>query len=402
MLTVLSLQEAKSCLIRSFPFRAEEEYVPLLESRDRVLSAPVRASSDVPAFSRSSVDGYAVSASDTFGCSASLPALFDLAGEVRMGSLPGFSLRSGECAYVPPGGALPGGSDAVVMIEQTESYAGGTVAVSSPVAPGKNVIFSGDDIRAGTELLGAGIRIRSREIGVLSAMGIREVPVRRRLRVAVFSTGNELIPADQVPFPGQIRDINGPMLVSMCEKLGADTAFGGILPDTESVFSEAVCGALDHSDLVLLSGGSSAGKADLTETLMRKTGTLLFHGISVKPGKPTLAADIHGKPVIGLPGHPVASYFVFLLLVRELIASMTGETAVRRTQECVLSQAVPSNHGREELVPVRILGGTAYPVISKSALISVLAGTDGYLSIPAGTEGLSAGQQVSITLWEDL
>ena len=402
MLTVLSLSAAKSLLLETFSRPVLAEMVPVSACSGRILSGSVPAAADVPDFSRSAVDGFALSASETFGCSPSLPALFLQTGEVRMGVLPGFRLNPGECAYIPTGGALPEGSDAVVMSEQTEAYPGRTIAVSSPVTPGKNVVPAGDDIRAGQDLLHAGIRLSSREIGMLCAAGVPEVSVSRQLRITVFSTGDELVPADRPACPGQIRDINGPMLVSMCRKLGAQTSFGGILPDKESVFFSSLSDAVSRSDLVLLSGGSSAGKADLTERFMLQSGKLLFHGLSIKPGKPTLAADIRNTPVIGLPGHPAAAYFVFLVLVRDLIASMTGEAVIRRTLSCILSQAVPSNHGREELIPVRILNGSAFPVISKSALISVLSGTDGFLTIPAGTEGLSAGQTVTITLWEDL
>lgn len=399
MLNVISLEDARNILLDTFgPFQFGEERVLLEEATGRVLARPVFVSEWVPGFTRSSMDGYALRAADTFGCGEALPAQLTLIGEVYMGKDPDFTVQSGQCAYIPTGGKLPPGADAVVMVEHTEDYRDGTVGILSPCAPGAHLIFRGDDVTPGQQLLPAGHRLRSKDIGALAAIGVVHVAVRRRPTAAVISTGDELVPPEQTPQGGQVRDVNGPMLVSSLEEFNCKVETFDIVSDDPALLRRTVAQAVRDCDLVLLSGGSSVGSRDASRQVLEELGHVLFHGIAVKPGKPTLLGDVNGVPVFGLPGHPVAAWFLFRLLVAELLQVWTGRTPEDRTVHLPLAQAVPSNHGREEYVLVRISEGHAVPLGSKSGLITALTRADGYLQVPRDTEGLSAGTAVPISL----
>lgn len=317
-----------------------------------------------------------------------------------MGEACALTLSAGECLAVPTGGALPQNADAMVMLEDTERLGAATVAVLKPAAPGRHVIFAGDDVRRGEAVLPMGRRLMARDIGTLAAMGIAKPLVVKRPRVAILSTGDELVPPAETPRLGQMRDVNGPMLAAMCASVGAQARFFGIVPDDESALTDAVRTAAQQADLVLLSGGSSVGARDAAEQVFGGLGTVLFHGLAMKPGKPTIAASIGGIPVLGLPGHPVAAYFVFQLLVRPLLNRMQGAAETPLTETATLSLAIPSNHGREEYVPVRLMDGQAVPMMTKSGLISTLARADGYVRIPRDCEGLGRGDRVTVYRWE--
>lgn len=400
MLHVMTLQEANALLTRRFPGVTAEEEIPLACASGRVLAQDIVAKADVPGFVRATVDGYAVRAADTFGCSESIPALLTQIGEARMGEPAALTLLPGQCAAVPTGGELPRHADAMVMLEETDDFGGGTVAVMKPSAPGRHLVFAGDDVHAGDVVLRAGARIRQKDIGVLAALGYAHVPVRRMPRVAVLSTGDELVGVSETPVRGQVRDVNGPMLAAQCAAVGAEARHVGIIRDDEAALARAISEAVRESDMVLLSGGSSVGVRDAAAKLIGALGELLFHGLSVKPGKPTMCGDIGGKPVFGLPGHPVAAYFICHLLVRPVLIRMLGTDEQPVTEQACMTRAIPSNHGREEYAAVRLQNGTATPVMSKSGLISALSGADGYVCIPRDTEGISRGEQVTVFRWE--
>lgn len=402
MLSVLTLAQANELLAQTIAgVPLEKEEVPLKEAAFRILYEEIRSGETVPGFSRSTVDGYAVRAQDTFGCSASIPALLTLSGRVSMGELPGLSLSPGECAYVPTGGALPRHGDAVVMLEYAEEL-GNLVALEKSAAPGQGVIFAGDDVKAGQRVLSKGTRLTGREIGALAALGITRVPVVKRPRVTVLSTGDELVAPEEKPGPGQIRDVNGPMLAAMCREMGAVVACPPIVRDQEALLHRALKAAEADSDLILLSGGSSVGVRDEAAKVIASLGELLFHGLAVKPGKPAMGGRIGSKPVIGLPGHPVAACMLCRLMVFPLLAGMQGIEIRDMMVQAVLAVNLPSNHGREEYIPVRLEGGTAVPVMGKSGLIMTLADTDGYLRIPKDAEGLSGGDPVNVYRWETM
>lgn len=399
MLNVITLEEAKRLLSDTFgSWKPEAEVVSLDCAAGRVLARPVEAKEFVPGFDRSTVDGYALRAADTFGCGESIPALLSLVGEVRMGETPDVTVQPGQCAYIPTGGCLPTGADAVVMLEYAEDYGDGTVGIQSPCAPGAHLIFRGDDTAPGKELLPAGKKLGAKEIGALAAAGVGSVSVLAPPRASVFSTGDELIPVEQAPAPGQVRDVNGPMLAAALEELGCRVCRRELLRDDPELLRRAISQACGDSDMVFLSGGSSVGVQDAAYRVLSELGTVLFHGLAVKPGKPTLLADVGGVPVFGLPGHPAAAWFLFRLLAVPWICGCTGRELPGRETAAALDASLPSNHGREEYVLVRLKDGRAIPLWNKSGLITSLSQADGYLRIPRDAEGISAGSRVTVTL----
>jgi molybdopterin molybdotransferase len=400
MLHVLPLDEAINLLAETArKNEAQSEQIPLSNAAGRVFAADVESDFDLPAFDRSAVDGYAVLAADTFGASSAQPALLRLAGEVRMGELADFEIGAGTCGAVWTGGALPHGADAAVMIEETERLPGGFVAMESSVAPGRNVVFRGDDARAGQTLLPKGTRLSARDIGLLAAFGFARVLVQNKPRVNILSTGDELVDPSETPAGAQVRDINGPMLAAACEDNGAETRFLGRVPDDEETLLDVMRGACSDCNLLLLSGGSSAGAKDAAARCLEKLGQIFFHGLALKPGKPAFAGRVGDTLVIGLPGHPSAAYLVFHALVKPILAALAGESPRVRTSPAALTQAVSSNHGREELLLVRLDEEQAEPVPSKSGLVLPLTRADGYVRIPRDTEGLAKGARVDVFLF---
>jgi len=284
------------------------------------------------------------------------------------------------------------------MLENTEEYRTGMIGIQRPVAPGNNVLFKGDDVSVGDMVLNAGTKLTPHDIGILSALGYYEVSVLAKPIVGVISTGDELVDANQAPGSGQVRDINTPMLIAAATSFGACAINCGLIRDNEKAMRTAIRQAVKLCDIVLISGGSSAGVRDLTARVIESEGELLFHGIAIKPGKPTILGVIDGKPVFGLPGHPVAAYLIAELFVHQLIVKLMGADYKRHTTAARLSHAVSSNHGRAEYIAVRLdQKGTAYPIKSKSGLITSLAGVDGYICIPRDCEGLAEGAEVIVT-----
>ena len=379
------------------------EAVPYTEAAGRVLAEDICASEYVPAFDRSTVDGFAVHAKDTFGCSDSIPAILKNTQEILMGQAAGFALEEGCCAPIPTGGELPEGADAVQMIEYTEDYRDGTTGILKPAAPGHNVILKGDDVYPGKPVLPAGRRLTPQDIGALAAMGVVEVPVVRRMNVGILSTGDELVSPEQTPGPGQIRDVNSSLLSALMVRLGASPAVYGIVPDQEDLLGRKMEEAVGACDLVLMSGGSSVGVKDAACRVIEARGEILFHGIAMKPGKPTLFGKIGSCPVIGLPGHPVAAFFITHIFVRRLLAQLGGYALRDIPVMARLSESVEANHGRAQYNGVFLEREdgrlTARPIRGKSGLITTLAGSDGYFCIPRDCEGLPAGAEVAVTLY---
>lgn len=405
MLHVKTPDEALAIIQSAFsPLDRPPELVPLGAALGRVLARDITADAYVPDFHRSTVDGYAVRAADTFGCSDALPAQLTLAGAVRMGQAAGLTLAPGTCAAVPTGGEVPQGADAVQMLELCEDYGDGTIGVLKSVAPGHNLIYRGDDVKPGDRVLPAGRRLEPQDIGALAALGVAQVPVVPPVRVGVLSTGDELVPPDQAPGPGQVRDVNGPLVCALLAQAGARAAHLGIVPDREDLLRQAVEDALADFDLVLLSGGSSVGEKDAACRVMGALGEVLFHGIAMKPGKPTLLGRTGaGKPIVGLPGHPVAALFCTHLFVCPLVARLEGRTLRRRQVSARLTEGVSANHGRAQYNGALLREGPegleAVPIRGKSGLITTLAGADGYFCIPRDCEGFPAGTQVSVTIF---
>ena len=404
MLTVKTPEEVYEIIRTQFDQVLDRtEMVPYTEAAGRILAKDICASEYVPAFDRSMVDGFAVHAKDTFGCSDSIPAILQNTQEILMGQAADFVLEEGCCAPIPTGGALPKGADAVQMIEYTEDYKDGTTGILKAVAPGHHVVLKGDDVYPGKPVLLAGRKLTPQDIGALAAMGIVEVLVVRRLRAAILSTGDELVAPEKTPGPGQIRDVNSSLLFALLTQFGVRPVAYGIIPDQEELLLQKVEEASRECDLVLLSGGSSVGVKDAACRVIEARGEILFHGIAMKPGKPTIFGKIGSRPVIGLPGHPVAAFFITHIFVRKLLAQLGGYTLREVPVMARLSESVEANHGRAQYSGVfleekegRMM---ARPIRGKSGLITTLAGSDGYFCIPRDCEGLPAGAEVPVILY---
>lgn len=399
MLDVITVEQAWGILINRFGGDTAPKRIPLEECWNKVSGETVSATGYVPDFNRSMVDGYAVKAADTFGAGEAIPALLRVSEAVEMGCLPERMLAQKECCAVPTGGAVPEGADAVVMVEDTQMLPDGTLCIYKPAAPGNHMVYRGDDIKPGDSLLVKGERIGARQIGALAAMGIDSVTVEAGLSVGVISTGNELIAHSQKATPGKIRDINGPMLSAALNEMGIHVVSYGIIPDEGEVLEATVGRAVSECDAVILSGGTSVGEKDEAERILSHLGSLLWHGLAVKPGKPTLAAEIEKKPVIALPGHPMAAYFMWTVLVRPLFAKWLGQEVVDTVCRCRIRERVSSNNGREALVPVAVSDGEAEPIRGKSGLITILLRADGYIRIARDCEGLEAGEPVDVIMF---
>ena len=403
MLQVKTPEEVLCLIHDKFrPVSELTEFVPISAAAGRILSEDIIAEEYVPDFNRSTVDGYAVRAADTFGCSDAIPAILSLQGEIRMGEDAGFALLRENCAYVPTGGALPEGADCAVMLEYTEDYGDGTIGILKPGAPGMNVIFRGDDVYPGKVVLQAGRVLTAQDIGALAAVGKTSVPVSRRLNVGIISTGDELVPPEQKPLPGQVRDVNTALLSALLTEQGAEVHSYGIIVDDEDLLRETVTRAVQECDAVLLSGGSSVGVKDASCRIIESLGELLLHGIALKPGKPTIMGRSGNKPLIGLPGHPVAAFVVARLFVVPLLDRLAGRERPLWSVTAELSESVGANHGRAQVNPCRLIRQDgrvlALPIRSKSGLITQLAGADGFFCIERDCEGLPKGAPVQVYL----
>ena len=403
MLEVKTPEEVLRLIEKEFKPLGQTESVPLSAALGRVLAEPITAQEYVPDFDRSTVDGYACRAADTFGCSDAIPAILNLAGEVLMGQGADFALSRDSCVYVPTGGAIPKGADCAVMLEYTEDYGDGTVGIMKPGAPGMNLIFRGDDVFPGKEILPAGRVLTAQDIGALAAIGRISVPAARRVKVGVISTGDELVPPDKTPGPGQVRDVNSTLLTAMLEAFGAEAVSYGIVVDDEALLRRKMQDAARDCDAVILSGGSSVGVKDAACRIIESMGELLLHGIAIKPGKPTILGKAGNKPLIGLPGHPVAACFVAQLFVLPLLGRLMGRKREEYTVTAELTESLGANHGREQINACHLNweGGKllASPIRSKSGLITQLAGADGYFIISRDCEGLPKGAQVHVYLY---
>ena len=404
MLTVMTPEELLTLIANTFaPLDRSPETVGLDRALGRVLAREILAEEYVPGFDRSTVDGYALRGADTFGCSESIPALLTCEGALEMGKEPAFAVGPYQCAAIPTGGALPEGADAVQMVEHTEDYGGGEIGIVKSVPPGANLIFKGDDVKPGDLVLPKGRRLEPQDVGALAALGVTQVPVVPRLRVGLISTGDELVPPEQDPGPGQVRDVNGPLVAALLAQVGAEPVPLGIVPDREELLREAVEKALETCDCVVLSGGSSVGEKDAACRVMASLGEVLCHGVAMKPGKPTLLGKAGGKPILGLPGHPVAALFTAKLFLIPLLARLEGRTWAERTVSARLAQTVPANHGRAQYTGVTLEekpdGLWAVPIWGKSGLITTLAGADGFFCVPRDREGIQAGESVEVSLF---
>lgn len=418
-LTLRTAEEAWAIFTGAFTPIVQVERCPVAGALGRVLAQDLRAPHDLPTFVRSTVDGYAVAAADTHGASAGAPAYLDVVAEAPMGAAADFALGPGEAALVHTGGMIPAGADAVVMLEHTNRIAapmfGGQprqpdfvaygIEVARPVAAGENCIQPGEDVRRGEQILPAGHTLRPQDIGGLLALGVTEVPLARQPRVGIVSQGDEVVPPEQEPASGQVRDINSYTLAGLTTQAGGLPLTYPIAPDQQEALDAAVRRAYDDADIVVITAGSSVSYRDLTASAINKLGApgVLVHGVAIRPGKPTILAVCAGKPVFGLPGNPVSCINIFGHFVVPTIRLLLGapRLAPRRTL-ARLARNIPAGSGRADFVRVRLEerdGETwAVPVFGKSNLIFTLVRSEGVVAVPLNANGIPAGELVTVTL----
>lgn len=408
-LTLLSPDKAKEVWLNQLPeWNGAGQMVDLKDCLDRVLTHSIMSQEPLPAFNRSSVDGYALKARDTHGVSESLPGYLRLIGEVPMGGVPNFVIAKGTCAVIHTGGMLPEGADSVVMLEHVQPINQGEVEVHKAVAENENVVCTGEDVAVGETVLTAGWRLRPADIGGLAALGFDRVEVVSRPRVGILSSGDEVVPITAKLNPGQVRDVNSYSIGALVERLGGQPIHLGILPDKVEEFDARLASALADCDVMVVSAGSSASARDLTYSSIQKLGQpgVLVHGINIRPGKPTILAVCKGKPVIGLPGNPASAMVVAGLFLPALLYRMmkVQSTDWDGTINAELTLNLASQSGRTDYVPVKIsrttTGWAAAPIFYKSNLIFSLAQADGLAVIPADANGLEAGSLVSVILFQ--
>jgi molybdopterin molybdotransferase len=376
------------------------ERVPLGQVDGRVIATPLVASMDVPPFDRAAMDGYAVRAEDTFGAGRFEPKILECVEKVYTGQVASRSIGSGECIEIATGAPMPAGADAVVMVEETERVDGSTaIRIFTPVYPRQHVGRRGADIASGQTALQRGDVLNPSRIGALAAIGALEVEVYARPTIAILSTGNEIVEPGRPLAPGQIYDINRYTLSSIVETHGGVPAIMPTAPDTIEALTAAVDAALAH-DVLVFSGGSSVGERDLILDVLIRRGEVLFHGIAVKPGKPTVFGRIAGKPVLGMPGYPTSclsnGYMLLVPMLRRMARLPEYRPQVVRVP---LGRRIVSTTGRHQFFTVRIADGTAVPAFKASGDITSMSQADGYIEIAAQVDIVEAGEMVEVKLF---
>jgi molybdopterin molybdotransferase len=409
---VLPPDEARALLLRHITHVLPSEKINVPEALGRVTAAAIHSPSPLPSFRRSTMDGYAVRAQDTFGASASLPAFVAVVGEVAMGRPATVLLRTGEVAIVHTGGMIPDTADAVIPVEHTQGMGGmdnfpHEIELLKAVAVGENVLQVGEDVRQGSEILAAGQCLRPQDLGGLLALGITGVEVVTRPRVALLATGDEVVHPAHTPIPGQIRDINSYTTAGQTRQAGGEPVLCGIVGDDYEALRDAAATALAAHDMLVMSAGSSVSVRDMTVQVINSLGQpgVLLHGVATRPGKPTIVGVVGGKPVLGLPGNPVSAMIQFDMLGVPAIGRLLGaKTGVGRGRVLAqLTKNIASESGREDYIPARLEetadGLLATPVFGKSNLIYTLVNADGLIKVPLNKAGLEAGEWVEVRLF---
>lgn len=386
----------------------EKEEVPVLDALGRILAEDVVSDVNVPDFSRSTMDGYAVRAADTFGASESMPAMLQVTGEVHMGREAKMELKQGQAVKIATGGMLPTGADAVVMVELTEQLDSLTILVVKPVAPGENVVELGEDIKTGQVVIKAGTPVRPQEMGAMAGIGVTGCYAVKKPLVGILSTGDEIVEPDRRPDPGQVRDINSYAAAGLVEEAGGQAVQYGIIRDEFPCLEQAVKKALQETDITVISGGSSVGARDVTSAVLNLLGPpgVLVHGVSVKPGKPTILGVAAGKPVLGLPGHPASALVLADIFLVPLIRAYLGlgfSSPRRRAVRAVMGRSMASAAGRLDYIRVALKDDgsrlVAEPILGKSGLITTMVKADGTVIVPMAREGIEAGEEVEVILY---
>lgn len=395
----IPLDEALGLILESAPPVSRTERVPLRDADGRVLAGVVRSAMDVPPFDRAAMDGFAVRAEDTFGAGRHDPKTLRVVEKVYTGQVPGRSVGAGECIEIATGAPMPAGADAVVMVEETERGAGDEVRVYTPVYPRQHVGRRGADIAAGSVVLEAGMTLTPSRVGALAAVGALDVDVFAKPRIAILSTGNEIVEPGAPLRPGQIYDINRFTLAAIVAAHGGEPLLLPSAADTLESLSAAIDAALAE-DVLVFSGGSSVGERDLILDVLKARGDVLFHGVAVKPGKPTVFGKVAGKPVLGMPGYPTSclsnGYLLLVPMLRRLARLAEHQP---RIVKAPLARRVVSTTGRHQFYTVRLAGGGAAPAFKASGDITSMAHADGYIEIPAHVDIVEAGEVVDVKLF---
>lgn len=406
-LELVTPEDALKKLFNSIQPVVESELINTEDTLGRVTAEDIPATQELPDFRRSTVDGYAVKAKDTHGATESLPAYLKISGEVPMGAAPEFQLEGKSCSIIHTGGMLPEGADSVVMLEDAQILDAGEIEIYRSVAVSDNVIEVGEDVKTGEIVIPKGIRLRPAEIGGLMALGITSLKTARKPRIAILSSGDEVIPPTQKTNPGQVRDVNSYTLGSLIQVLGGEPHHYGIISDSRDDMTAAMKKALLECDHLIVTAGSSASSRDLTAEIMDSMGDpgLLVHGVSIKPGKPTIFGVSGDQVMIGLPGNPVSALVIAYILVAPIIEAYLGldPDKPKPSLQARITVNVASQAGREDWIPVRLVKDSqdeylAEPVFGRSNLIFILARSDGLVKIPAATTGIEAGSHVKVRL----
>lgn len=403
----LTLDEALKTLLRHIKFASLPfEKIPIEKAYNRITYEDIYAPENLPGFKRSTVDGFAVRSQDTFGAKETMPTYLTVKGHIPMGKAPDFSLGPGEAAEIGTGGMLPEGADAVVMVEHVNVVSSDLIEVLRSVGPGENVIFEDEDIKKGELVIPKGHKLKPQDVGALAGLGISEVKVVKKPVIAIILTGDEIIPHTEKATPGKVRDINSFVLAGLIEEAGGVPIKMGIVKDNYEKIKDLVSKAYESSDIVLITGGTSAGIKDMTAQIINELGKpgIIFHGVSIKPGKPLIAGICNGKPVFGLPGHPVAVYICFEFFVKPVIEKMLGinDKFYKTKVKAILNRSLFSQAGRRDFVRVHLEEKNgklfASPLLSKSGLIMTLVKANGILCIPEDLLGFEKGEEVEVEI----
>lgn len=402
---LVTVKEGRGKMLQVFKeYEIGTEEISLINATSRILSKSLISKENVPEFNRSTVDGYAIKSSDSHGASESMPSFLNLIGEIKMGERAKMRISSGEAVYVPTGGMIPEGADAVIMIENAEKLDDSTLLIYKPLSNGENIILKGDDIKEGEKIIEKGKKLTPQDIGVLASLGMNTIQVYKKPKFFIVSTGDEIVDIDAELTLGKVRDINSYSLNSLIDKLGGEVVGKTIVQDNFELLRNCVDKALEISDIVLISGGSSVGTRDYTSRVIDSfNGEGVFiHGVSIKPGKPTIIGEGKGKIIFGLPGHPVSSIIIFKVFVEYLVNKLMDIKENKNRITAILDFNFPSSPGKETYQMVKIIereGKTyALPVFGKSGMISLLSKSDGYIIIESQEEGIYKGEEREVYL----
>lgn len=406
VLSVNEVSEMISQKAKKFPIENEE--VELLSALNRIAAKDICSPINLPAFNRSTVDGYAVFSQDVMGASEGMPSFLQCIDEVSMGEKIDVRLKRGQAVYVPTGGMIPEGADGVVMIEYIDKLDDQTILIYKPIAPGENITYIGDDLRKEECIVKQGKKISPYDIGLFAGIGLKTVNVVQKIKVAIISTGDEIVDLDAPQELGQVRDINGYALYGRILELGGEISLKTIVKDDFQMLKNTVESALAISDLVLLSGGSSVGTRDYTKAVIESFdgGQIAVHGISIKPGKPTIIGMIKNKMIFGLPGHPASALIIFNRFVKPYIEQVMRKKAPNFSIYATLASNVHASQGKDTFQMVQLIkendNYVAIPIYAKSGMMTLLSKASGYIHITNEKEGLLMGQKVEVFLLQEV